>query len=223
MHRFSDTFVDVNEMLGIPLAVFAFPLIVETTGAMPSGNVSGRFEIARPRTSSGASSVPMTWSQVMESSGAGSSFRVLYVDDNRDLADSAVLLLRITGFEAVACYDGQTAIQLAETYRPDICILDLQMPNIDGFDVAMRLRAEPWCPSLLVAITAMSDDLSRSRTTLAGFDIHLIKPVDPLKFVALVDAFCRTASVPENIEAFSEIEWHAVKLSLQNKHRKLKR
>ena len=73
--------------------------------------------------------------------------RVLCVDDRRDCADSAAMLLRVMGFEARACYDGETALSLNESFRPGICFLDLNMPGMDGDEVASRLRASPaWHP-----------------------------------------------------------------------------
>src|SRR4051812_36969340 len=71
----------------------------------------------------------------------GPPLRVLVVDDNRDCADSTVLLLRAAGFEARACYDGPAALQEVGPFRPGLCFLDLNMPGMDGDDLAVRLRA----------------------------------------------------------------------------------
>jgi two-component system, OmpR family, response regulator len=118
---------------------------------------------------------------------AGTSFRVLCVDDNPDIADSAVVLLRAFGFEAKACYDGRTALKVAADFQPSVCILDLKMPGMAGDELAVQLMAQPDCiPVLMVAMTAMSDPAYRERTTAAGFHAHLIKPVDPEELVALV-------------------------------------
>jgi len=117
----------------------------------------------------------------------GTSFRVLCVDDNRDIADSAVVLLESFGFEARACYDGHTALQVAADFRPSVCVLDLNMPGMAGDELAAQLMAQPHLrPLLMVAVTAMSDPLYRERTKAAGFHAHLIKPVDPEQLVALV-------------------------------------
>src|SRR6266851_6694690 len=121
-------------------------------------------------------------------------FRVLCVDDNRDVADSTAMLLRAIGFEARACYDGRSALQVAEEFRPSVCVLDLHMPGMDGDELAARLLAQAgWRPLLLVAVTAMSDEVSRQRTIAGGFNLHLVKPVDPEKLVAVVDALFRQA------------------------------
>jgi CheY-like chemotaxis protein len=115
-------------------------------------------------------------------------FRVLYVDDNRDVADSAVLLLTTVGFEAQACYGGVAALELNESFRPSVCFVDLNMPGMSGYEFAERIQsAEGWKPLLLVAVTALSDPASRARTEAAGFGLHLVKPVDPEKLLTVVN------------------------------------
>ncbi len=108
------------------------------------------------------------------------ALRVLCVDDNRDAADTLAILLEIAGFEAKVCYDGRAALVMADAFRPDACLLDLNMPGMDGVEVGRRLRAmlsDRLLP--LVAVTAQGDDDARRRTSDAGFDLHLTKPVDP--------------------------------------------
>ncbi|QJX00870.1 response regulator [Frigoriglobus tundricola] len=104
--------------------------------------------------------------------------RVLCVDDNHDVADSAADLLDLHGFETRVCYDGQTALTLVVNFAPDICLIDLNMPGMDGDQVAAQLR-DVGRPVVLVAVTAASDDRARRRIAAAGFDLHLVKPVDP--------------------------------------------
>jgi len=106
--------------------------------------------------------------------------RVLCVDDNHDAADSLGVMLELVGFEARVCYDGASALAVADEFRPDACILDLTMPGLDGVEVGRRLRERGWARNLpLVAVTALGNDDARRRTTQAGFDLHLTKPVDP--------------------------------------------
>jgi two-component system OmpR family response regulator len=106
--------------------------------------------------------------------------RILYVDDNPDVADSTVSLLQVVGFEAMACYDGWTALLLAARFLPGICLIDLHMPGMDGDELAIRLREGADRTQLrLVAVTAMNDEESCERIRDAGFDLHLVKPVDP--------------------------------------------
>ena len=86
------------------------------------------------------------------------------------------------GFEARACYGGVAALELIQTFRPSICFIDLNMPGMNGDELAHQLRATPgWRPLLLVAVTAMTDSESRAHIQDAGFDLHFIKPVDPEK------------------------------------------
>ncbi|WP_088256978.1 response regulator [Fimbriiglobus ruber] len=113
--------------------------------------------------------------------------RVLCVDDNRDVADSEADLLRIVGFVALACYSGASALSEAPAFRPTLCLIDLNMPGMDGDELAMRLRVQLQPPLRLMAITARDDEASRARIRAAGFDLHLVKPVDPQKLLALVD------------------------------------
>jgi CheY-like chemotaxis protein len=127
----------------------------------------------------------------------GPPFRILCVDDRRDAADAEVLLLRAGGFEALACYDGPSALLAAEAFRPNVCLLDLNMPGMDGDEVAIRLLGRPgWHPLVLIAVTAMGDEASRARTEAAGFHLHLVKPVDPRKLLRMVADF-RNGGPPE--------------------------
>jgi DNA-binding response OmpR family regulator len=122
--------------------------------------------------------------------------RVLYVDDNRDVTESAVLLLRLVGFEAKGCYDGPTALATAAEFRPEVCMLDLNMPGMEGDELAVLLR-ERFSPLVLVAVTAMSDERSQKRIASAGFDMHLVKPVDPFTLVGVVNALWSTLEKAE--------------------------
>ena len=122
------------------------------------------------------------------------SFRVLCVDDHRDCAHSFALLLRAMGFEARACYDAPSALRLSDGFRPAVCFLDLNMPGMAGDELARRLRESgAWRPLLIVGVTAMSNEACRARVEAAGFDLHLVKPVDPGKLVEVVDLLFRAA------------------------------
>ena len=114
--------------------------------------------------------------------------RVLCVDDNRDLADSAGELLSLAGFEVAVCYDGPAALAAARGFRPDVCLLDLNMPGMEGDELAVRLRDEAGGRSVLfVAVTAMGSAECRRRTEAAGFHLHLVKPVNPHDLLRVVD------------------------------------
>lgn len=113
------------------------------------------------------------------------------MDDNHDLADSIAALLEILGYEATACYDGTTALNLAPKFEPDICLIDLNMPGMDGDELALKLRTA-MDSVVLVAVTAMSDERSSLRIRNAGFHRHLIKPVAPKEIVQLVEEFAHS-------------------------------
>jgi CheY-like chemotaxis protein len=117
----------------------------------------------------------------------GMALRVLCADDNRDQADTTAALLRAAGCETLACYDGAEALSAAEDFRPDVCVLDLNMPGLPGEQLAVWLRArrEDRRPGL-VAVTGGGRAEDFRRTELAGFDAHLVKPVDPGRLVETV-------------------------------------
>ena len=112
--------------------------------------------------------------------------RVLIADDNRDSADSMAALLAITGHETRAVYDGEEAVVAAERWHPDVVLLDLGMPRLDGHEAAQRIRSCLGGRVRLVAITGWGDELSRQRTRESGFDAHLTKPVELPKLLALL-------------------------------------
>lgn len=108
-------------------------------------------------------------------------YRILVVDDNVDAAESLATLLRLSGHEARTVHHGLKVLEVARSLRPDVVILDLGLPGIDGYEVAHRLRAESWGKDvLLFALTGYGQEEDRRRTQAAGFDYHLTKPADPL-------------------------------------------
>lgn len=105
--------------------------------------------------------------------------RILVVDDNRDAADSAGTLLLLWGHEVRVAYDGARAVAVARDYLPDLCLVDLGMPGMDGFQVAERLRQESRLKgTLLVALTGFDREADRKACRESGFDAYLVKPVD---------------------------------------------
>jgi CheY-like chemotaxis protein len=106
--------------------------------------------------------------------------RILVVDDNVDAATTLQLLLKSLGHEVCAVYDGLQAIRMAVEFRPEVVLLDIGMPGLDGYEVARRLRAlKRERPLRIVAITGWGQEADRTRSREAGFDLHLVKPVDP--------------------------------------------
>jgi PAS domain S-box-containing protein len=117
--------------------------------------------------------------------------RVLVVDDNVDAAKSIALILRLTGYDVHCVYDGPSALDAAQAYRPDVVVLDIGLPGMSGYEVAERLREQPEFKRVpLVAVTGYGQDEDRRRSKEVGFDHHLTKPVDPSALQAFVAA-CR--------------------------------
>ena len=122
----------------------------------------------------------------LAANGAGSR-RILVVDDNADAAEALALVLTLCGNEVRTANDGFKAIEVAERFLPDVVLLDLGMPRLDGFEAARRIRAQTWSKNmLLVAQTGWGQEEDRRRTQEAGFDAHLIKPVDHDRLLKLL-------------------------------------
>jgi two-component system CheB/CheR fusion protein len=105
--------------------------------------------------------------------------RVLVADDNRDAADSLRRILVLYGYEVQVAYDGTEAIDLGESFRPRVAVLDIGMPGANGFDVARHMRQRRGDEVKLIALTGWGQEGDRRRAMEAGFDFHLTKPVDP--------------------------------------------
>ena len=105
--------------------------------------------------------------------------RVLVVDDNKDAAASLAMILKMMGHEVRISNDGVTAVAEAAEFQPRMVLMNLGMPNVDGYEAARRIRAQPWGAELfLVALTGWGAEEDRRRTHDGGFDSHLVKPVD---------------------------------------------
>lgn len=113
---------------------------------------------------------------------------VLVVDDNPDAAESLALVLRAAGHDARVAWNGLDALDIARESPPDVVLLDLGMPCMNGYETAHRFRADPATRSaMLVAVTGWGSEEDRKRTQAAGFVRHLVKPVDPDQLLALLD------------------------------------
>jgi CheY-like chemotaxis protein len=119
---------------------------------------------------------------------------VLVVDDQPDLVESTVALLELHGFRAVGATGGREAIEAAAADPPSVALLDLAMPEVDGFEVARRLGSQsPGRRPLLVAVTGLEADTDRQRAAEVGFALYLIKPVPPDELIDVVRK-CEQAS-----------------------------
>ncbi len=113
--------------------------------------------------------------------------RILIVDDNRDSADSLALLLEITGNETYMAHDGEEAVAAIEKHRPEVVLLDIGLPKLDGHEVCRRVREQPWGKDIVViALTGWGQEDDRRKSEEAGFNGHLVKPVDYDKLLQLL-------------------------------------
>jgi len=111
--------------------------------------------------------------------GAPGKRRILLADDNADAADSLATLLTFLGHEVRTVGDGVAAVELAATFRPDVILLDIGMPKLNGHDACRRIREEPWSEqAVFIALTGWGQDDVRQRSMEAGFDHHVVKPVN---------------------------------------------
>jgi two-component system CheB/CheR fusion protein len=118
---------------------------------------------------------------------ADTALRILVVDDNQDSAASMTLLLELQGHEVCLAHTGPAALDLAAERKPDVILLDIGMPGMNGYEVARQLRQQPaFAATLLVAITGYGRASDVEQTQAAGFDHHLVKPIDYEKLQALL-------------------------------------
>jgi CheY-like chemotaxis protein/two-component sensor histidine kinase len=113
---------------------------------------------------------------------------VLVADDNHESADSMALFLRLSGHDVRTVYDGRACLEAIEEERPDVVLLDIGMPLLDGYETCRRIRSLPGGEDITVlATTGWGQDADRQRSTACGFDAHLVKPVDPGALLARLD------------------------------------
>jgi CheY-like chemotaxis protein len=107
------------------------------------------------------------------------NWRILVADDNEDSAASLAKLLQLLGYDVRTSHDGLEAMRAAETFRPNVALLDIGMPKMNGYEVARLIREQGWGKSLiLVALTGWGQEEDKQRALKAGFDHHLTKPVE---------------------------------------------
>ena len=120
--------------------------------------------------------------------------RILIVDDNRDAATSLAMLLNLTGNETHTAYDGQEAVEAAATLRPDVILLDIGLPKLNGFEACRKIREQPWSKDIvIVALTGWGQDEDRRKSHEAGFNGHLVKPADYKVLTKLLDELLPTS------------------------------
>jgi CheY-like chemotaxis protein len=108
-------------------------------------------------------------------------FRILVVDDNHDSALSLAMMLSIMGHETRTAHDGESAVATAESFLPEVVLLDIGLPKLNGYEVAQRIRENAWGRSMfLIAVTGWGQDEDRQRSSEVGLNVHMVKPVEPV-------------------------------------------
>ena len=120
--------------------------------------------------------------------------RVLVVDDNKDAAVTLGMLLRLKGHDVRLAHDGEDALLAAEAFHPQLVLLDIGLPRLNGHEVARRIRQQPWSQdAILVALTGWGQDEDHRRSLAAGFNLHVVKPVEMAALDKLLSGFAATA------------------------------
>jgi signal transduction histidine kinase len=118
---------------------------------------------------------------------SSSKCRILVVDDNRDAAISLGLMLKIMGHEPRTAFDGLEAVEAAEAFRPNVVLLDIGLPRLNGYDTCRRIRQQSWGETMvLIALTGWGQEEDKCRSKAAGFNFHMVKPVDPADLEKLI-------------------------------------
>jgi PAS domain S-box-containing protein len=176
-----------NTGLGIGLALTR--RLVELHGGTVRAASAGpgrgsTFRIALPAVGAAAAGDrPDTTARALDGAGA----RVLVVDDNRDAAETLADLLGIAGFSSTVEYSGEAALRAAERDAPDAVLLDIGLPDVDGYEVCQRIRRSGAARQpIVIALTGWGQDTDRERATVAGFNGHLTKPAEPDRVIALL-------------------------------------
>lgn len=121
--------------------------------------------------------------------------RILIVDDNEDSAVTLSVLFEMSGDETQTADDGLKAVAAAETFRPDVALLDIGLPGLNGYEVAQAIRAQPWGATMvLIALTGWGQDEDRKKSKAAGFDAHMVKPVDHEALLKLLNELLEVQS-----------------------------
>jgi len=125
-------------------------------------------------------------------------FRILVVDDNHDSALSLAMMLSIMGHETRTAHDGESAVETAESFLPDVVLLDIGLPKLNGYEVAQRIREQSWGASMfLIAVTGWGQEEDRQRSSEVGLNVHMVKPVEPAVLEKLLAGLKRDSTLQE--------------------------
>jgi CheY-like chemotaxis protein len=116
--------------------------------------------------------------------------RVLVIEDDQDTATTFAMLLRLYGYDVEVAADGPSALQVVQTHQPDVVLLDLAMPKMDGWQVAKQIRQRSIARRpFLIVVSGYGTEADRIRSYESGIDVHLVKPVDPAELEDLLKRF----------------------------------
>jgi CheY-like chemotaxis protein/two-component sensor histidine kinase len=183
---------------GLGIGLTLVRQLVELHGGSVEASSEGegrgsRFTIRLPLSVPDARTEPAVGARPSE----GGRWRILLVEDNADARQMLQMLLTLAGHEVDSAPDGVTGLEKAAANRPDIVLIDLGLPGLDGYEVARRLRAGGRSDLGLIALTGYGQPNDRQAALAAGFDVHVVKPVDPSNLSAVI-ASVRRQRQPQN-------------------------
>ena len=178
--------------IGLTLAKRLVEMHGGTLEVFSAGMDQGSEFVARLPISADASDAPAPApSPALGEKSPMTARRILVVDDNRDSATSLAELLKMTGHETHTAFDGLQAVEAAAAFRPDVVLLDIGLPKLNGYDACRRIRSQPWGKDIgIVALTGWGQADDRKNSEEAGFNGHMVKPVDYDALIKLLGELC---------------------------------
>ncbi len=195
--RIFEPFTQIDRSLdrahgGLGIGLTLVRRLVELQGGSVTAASDGKdrgseFVIRLPAAPAVADEKPPCESASAEDEDALDGVRVVIVDDNRDVAESTALVLRLSRCDVQVAFDGRSGLDLVRAVKPDAVLVDIGLPGMDGFEVAKHIRAQPeHRRTLLVAVSGYGQGEHRSMSNDAGFDHHLVKPINPAALTHLL-------------------------------------